>query len=683
MRKKLLSILTSVYVLSNFTYGYILNEKKNPVNIEAKNIKKEKSKIIAKGNVVLTYKDFILKADEIIFDIKKEKAYLKGNIILEGKKIIIYARTGWLDIKTKDGKFEDITLIVSNKYFVKAESIWKKGDTFYFKKGEFSQCSFDKYDWYVKAHEGKIRPNDKLVAKNLTFRFFNMPIFYSPYFTYPTVRRKTGFLVPEFGKDSYNNFFIKLPYFYILDESSDLTATLDYRSGQGEGVNFEYRKKLSKDSFFNGEFFYFRDKGSGGWWEGRDTSPLENRWRIKGKGFFKWREFNISANLDLPSDPFFYEDFYNVSDLRYLSYTKSQILATLNKRNYTLEINADYIYDLSTPTNRYTLQRLPEVRFYYKKRKLLNRFPVYADFLSVNTNFYREAGEKAIRSDNAVNIGLYTPYKGFYNSFEVIPRYTAYFFINGNLKNSRYRSLVQIRDTLRYYIHNTFEKFSLSTIPQIDFNNVPASSQGKLPYFDKEDRLKEKSDIDISLFNIADFGDNDFLRWEISTGYSRKGKYYVSDNVYKGFWKPFKNSILFNINGIEGEQLLFYDWQLGYITRSITSLTVPIGEKIKYSIVHSFDKGIDQPSLNQIYQKLELWYKSFYLEASLLNNIKFGYVQQKKIKLTYDRNCWRFSIKYIEDYNVDSGKTFSSIVLAIDILSTEYKIPFVQSSGYR
>ncbi len=683
MRKVLLSILTSVYAVSFASEEYQLFTKKTPINIEADKIIREDKKVIAKGDVTVIYKGYTLKADTVIYDEKSKKIILKGNVTLKGKKIHIYAKEGWIDIENKNGEFKDITLIVDNRYFVKAKKIKKVGDVFYFKKGEFSQCRFDKYDWYIKAHEGKIKPNDKLIAKNLTFRFFNIPVFYSPYFTYPTIKRKTGFLVPEVGRDTYNNLFVKLPYFYVINDSSDITTTIDYRSKQGEGLDIQYRRKLSKDTGFEIEFFYFRDKGSGGWWEGRDTSPLNNRWRFRGKGKFRWKDFHIYTTLDIPSDPYFYEDFYNASDLRYLSYTKSQILATLNKKKYTLEINANYIYDLSSPTNRYTLQRLPEIRFYYKKFQLFPKYPVYADFLSVNTNFYRESGEKAIRSDNAINIGLYTPFGRFYNDFEIVPRYTAYFFINGNLKNSRYRSLVQIRDILRYYIYNRFKDFNLSTIPQVSFDNVPASSQGKLPYFDKEDRIKEKSDIDFSLFNIANIDNNDFFRWELSTGYSRKGKYYISDTEYKGYWKPLKNSILFKINSFEGEELLFYDWQLGYITRTITSLTIPVGDNIKYSIVHSFDKGIDKPSLNQIYQNIKINYKNFIIEGSLLNNIKFGYTQQKKIKVTYNRNCWSFSLKYIEDYNVDSGKTFSSVVLAVNILSTEYRIPFIQTTGSR
>ena len=676
MGKKFLSILTSVYVC--FSFSYASGDK---VVLEANSVNEINNVIEAKGNVVVKYRDFVLKADNVKYNTKKQEIFLKGHITLTGKKVLIKAKEGWVNIKDETGRFKDVVITVENRYFIKAKEIYKKKDRFYFKKGEFSQCRIEKRDWYVKAHKGDIKVNDKIRAYNLTFNFFNIPVFYSPYFTYPTSQRKTGFLVPEVGSDSYNNMFVKLPYFYIINDYSDITATVDYRDKQGEGLDLEYRTKLSKNSSFKGNFFYFRDRGKGSWWTGRNTSPLENRWRIKGTGKFKWKDFDINANVDLPSDQFFYEDFYNASDLRYLSYTKSQILATKNTKKYTLEVNFNYIYDLSSPNNRKTLQRLPEIRFYYKKRKLFDRFPLYFDFLSVNTNFYREEGEKAIRSDNILGFGLYTPFGKFYNDLEILPRYTAYFFINGNLKNSRYRSLIQLKDTLRYFSHRTFKYFSLSTIPQVEINNVPASNQGKLPFFDKEDRLKEKSDINISLFNILDFKNDSFLRWEISTGYARKGVYFVSDNAYRGYWKPLKSSLLFDIYGFKGEQLLFYDFHLGYITRSITSFSIPLTDSITYTFTHSFDKGKKEESLNQIYQSLKAKYKDFLLEASILNNIKHGYTQQKRLKLTYDRGCWSFSIKYVEDYNVESGKTFSSIVLAVDILSTEYKIPFVQSSG--
>ncbi|NPA53076.1 MAG: hypothetical protein GXO21_00230, partial [Aquificae bacterium] len=59
MKKKIISILTSIYVLSFFSTA---EEKKLPISIEADVVKREENKIIAKGNVIVKHDNFILNA---------------------------------------------------------------------------------------------------------------------------------------------------------------------------------------------------------------------------------------------------------------------------------------------------------------------------------------------------------------------------------------------------------------------------------------------------------------------------------------------------------------------------------------------------------------------------------------------------------------------------------------------
>ncbi|WP_457641713.1 LPS-assembly protein LptD [Persephonella sp.] len=679
MIKKISNILTFIYICVSLAFAQPVNI---PVSIEAEKIEKDTDgKLIAEGNVIVHYKDYVLSADRIIYDPDDENIYLEGNIRIKTKSFDLEGDKGWWNVETEEGEIFNIKGIVYKKYYLKAKSLRKKGDRFYFKKGEFSLCPFDRYDWYLKSSSGSIKENDKLIAYNLTFRFCKVPVFYTPLFYYPTGSRETGFLIPIIGQDTYNDVTLKLPFYLVTGRSSDMTFTFDYRNNQGLGLDVEFRYKFSKNEMFKGNIFYFKEKGEGFWWEGRDISPLENRWWIHGKSRFRWNDFKVFFNLEIPSDPYFYEDFYNTSTLykRYRSYTKSQLLAIYDNRDYSVEINFDYLYDLSKPTNEETLQRLPEMRFYLKKRNIWSKLPLYFDFLSVNTNFYREKGDTGIRSDNLFNISFYTNFKKVSNIFETHQRTTVYINTKDTKHGNAIRNLFHIRNITRMVEYRKYSSFTHSIIPQISFNYISKVKQDDLPYFDREDRIFSAKDIDISIFNILNFKGSDFFRWEISAGYTFLDSYYVGDKVYKGNIKPGKNSLYFNINGIRGENTIFYDFDKSQITRSISSFSMPIKGLFTYSVAHSFDKGIDQDSLHQVNNTISFSIKNISFKGSILSNLKDGYIQQKRANIVLNRKCWSLSFTYIEDYKKTTGKTYQTYYLTLNIFDIRYNLPFLAS----
>ncbi|SNZ09950.1 LPS-assembly protein [Persephonella hydrogeniphila] len=657
-----------------FSFGKV------PVSIEAESIhKKPTGEIIAEGNVIVKYKGKILQADRIVYDQKNKKIYLYGNIKLKTEKFDITAQRGWIDEEGVNGDFYDVSGILEKHYYIKAEKIKKRGDKYTFYDGEFSTCSFDQYDWYIKTKKGVFIKDKQVDFFNVSMRFCGVPVLFSPYFSYPASSRKTGFLFPQLGQDSYNDFRYVQPFFLILTRHSDMTFTYDYRNIQGNGLDIEYRNKLSSDSFYRTNFTVFTEK-SGKWWEGRDLPPLENRWRVYGESELHYEDFDISLIYDFPSDPYFFEDIYNSTDLRYKSYTKSQLIALLDRRLFTVEINFDFLYDLTKTNNEQTLQRLPELRFYFKKLKPFREIPFYIDFLSVNTNFYREKGTSGLRSDNILDFELYNNFSGFSNLLRFSPRGTYYYLYSyyQNKKNPT-RNIFSFEDRLRYTFYRSFSDFTHSVIPEITFKRVSKVNQEDLPYFDREDRIKDAYDIDYSLFNILNFESSEFLSWEISSGYTFNDYYYLGNNRLKGNQKPLKNRFYFYVKGFSGENTLYYDFKFNQIVRSITTFSIPVFSWFRYSVSHSYDKGIFSSisTINQINQTGTLTYKNISLSASVLSNIKFGYVQRKSLNFSLNRKCWRLNISYKEDYNRVTGKSFRSIVVYINILKTDIKLPFV------
>ena len=669
-------IISVFAVLSFFLFSF----GKVPVSIEAQKIKKKSTgEIVAEGDVVVKYKNRTLKADKIIYDKKNRLIHLYGNIHLKTERFDLKAEKGWIDEEGDNGEFFNVEGVVEKYYYIKAEKIKKVKERYIFYNGEFSTCPFNQYDWFIKTKKGILIKDDKVQFFNVSLRFCKLPVFFFFYFSYTATSRKTGFLFPQIGQDSYNDFKILQPFYLILTRHSDMTFTYDYRNNQGNGIDLQYRNKLSSDSFYIGNFSFFTEK-AGKWWENRSLPPLKNRWRVSGQSELHYEDFDLSLIYDFPSDPYYFEDIYNASDLRYKSYTKSQMIALIDRRRFTLEINFDFIYDLTKDNNEQTLQRLPEIRYYLKKKKLFRKLPFYFDLLSVNTNFYREKGQSGIRSDNTLNLEAYNNFYGFSNLLRFSPRVTLYYMTKEeNADKTPVRNLFSFEDRLRYTLIKKYADFYHSVIPQISFKRVSKVSQENLPYFDREDRVKDAYDIDFSLFNILNFQNSNFMSWEISTGYTFNRYYYLGNNRLKGHKKPLKNRIYFKIKGFSGENTLYYDFRFNQIVRSITTFNIPITSWVSYSVSHSYDKGIFSsiPTVNQITNSVNISYKNMNFSGSVLSNIKSGYTQRKSFTFTLDRKCWRFNLSYREDYNSITGKTFRSVVVYINILRTDIKLPFV------
>ena len=687
LRKKVITALFLFGLISFNSWGQGV-----PVYVDADNIIKEKDKVIAKGNVVIRKGNQELLADRVIYYPDKDLAYFEGNIKIKTEKFEGVASKGNWNFKKDEGELYNVKGVLEGGYYFYAKKLSKIKDRYYFTDLKISKCKFDSYDWYISSSKGNFKENDYIYSYNTVFRFCKVPIIYTPYFAYPTSPRKTGFLVPTISTDSYNDLILRVPFFWVIDRSSDATITLDYRNKQGIGSDIEYRRQLNKIDRLKWNLFYFKEKSNGSWWEGRDIGRLQNRWRFKLDTTFRYKKFSSFVNVDIPSDPYFFEDYGSVGSIfnplpsKYISYTKSQLLAIYDGDYTSTEINFDYLYDLTKPNNEETLQRLPEIRFYIKRLPILKNYGFYTDFLSVNTNFYREKLVKGFRSDNSLRLSYFTNFWKLSNVLEIKPRFIAYLNLDGKYndqtfnKEQKTRSVVNISDTLRTIEYKDYGDFVHSIIPEIKFEYITSHSNKGIPIFDRNDFIPDKKDIDFAIHNILDFKEkNSFLRWSVETGYASKGYYYIGENREDGYIKPLTNTVYLSVDKYSFSNSLIYSFKTNQIETSISSFSVALFDWLKYSVSHSYSNNSTNQITNSIYGKIKNWSYNF----SVLNNIKEGYTQRKSFSLTWDRGCWNLQFFYLEDFNKSTGKTYRTYYFVINILDIRYQLPFLASTkGY-
>ena len=88
--------------------------------------------------------------------------------------------------------------------------------------------------------------------ENATFEFLGTPIAFFPYFFHPdpTVKRKSGFLVPSVGFSSDLGASVTLPYFWVIAPNADITLTPTAYSRQGLLLDGEWRHRTEHGQYF-------------------------------------------------------------------------------------------------------------------------------------------------------------------------------------------------------------------------------------------------------------------------------------------------------------------------------------------------------------------------------------------------------------------------------------------------
>ena len=99
--------------------------------------------------------------------------------------------------------------------------------------------------WDIKASQSVRNEKTQTITHyNMRMSVLNVPVGYLPFLTHPdwTVRRRSGFLTPSFIVSSDLGFTPSIPYYQIIDETSDVEFTTYKYQYRGLGVKSRYRK---------------------------------------------------------------------------------------------------------------------------------------------------------------------------------------------------------------------------------------------------------------------------------------------------------------------------------------------------------------------------------------------------------------------------------------------------------
>lgn len=212
--------------------------------------------VTARGNVEIAHGELVLRADTITYDEKNDKVVATGNVVLlEPSGEVKFSERAEFTNAMKDGVAEGFRMLLTDDSRLAAIRGTRTGGVVTtLDKAVFSPCDLCKEDptraplWQVRA----VRVTHDSERKEIEYQdaymdFFGIPVFYTPYFSHPdpSVKRRSGILTPSYGSDSDFGYVLKVPYFWEISPSEDVTVTPHLMTDQASVLAANYRRRFT------------------------------------------------------------------------------------------------------------------------------------------------------------------------------------------------------------------------------------------------------------------------------------------------------------------------------------------------------------------------------------------------------------------------------------------------------
>ena len=346
----------------------------------------ENNRVTAKGNVEIYYGNYTLLANQVIYDRGSNTLMASGNVrIKDPEGAVITSNQMTLTDDFRDGFIDALRLVTKDDTRIVAETASREaGNVTVFKNGWFTPCKPCEEapekapTWRIRASKIIHRKDEATITyRNAFFDLWGVPILYVPYFQSadPTVKRKSGFLMPTYGNSSTLGNTVAVPYYFALSDHFDFTFAPEYTESAGVLFQGFWRQRLASGGY-NIDL-------AGVWDKGTFDSPTDGDFRgsIVSKGkfaldpYYAWG-WDITAETDET-----FRRYYDLDSKLKTDRVSQVYLEGLHDRNYiaTRLYNTGSLLLNNAPNSNATV--LPSIDYDY----IVNR-PIIGGELSFNSN---------------------------------------------------------------------------------------------------------------------------------------------------------------------------------------------------------------------------------------------------------------------------------------------------------
>ena len=217
-------------------------------------------RVSAVGNVQMFYNGTSVEADKVIYDQKTKRLHAEGNIrMTDAAGKVTYANIMDLSDDYRDGFVNSLRVDTEDATRMAATRADRSsGNYTVFENGVYTACAPCRDDpkkpplWQVKGARIIHDQTDKMLYfENAQLEFFGVPMAYLPYFSTPdpTVKRKTGFLMPAYSNYTTYGYGVETPFYWAIAPDYDATFSPRFTSRQGVLFQAEFRQRLMNGAY--------------------------------------------------------------------------------------------------------------------------------------------------------------------------------------------------------------------------------------------------------------------------------------------------------------------------------------------------------------------------------------------------------------------------------------------------
>lgn len=223
-----------------------------------------KDVIVAREEVDLAYQDINLKANYIEIKIEDNELLAKEEVVFnKGEESYICSALNYnwetekiiMDELSGEATGEKIR----GKVYYQGGKLENFPETVEIDNSSFTTCDLDKPHWHIEAEKITIYPDDKIIAKKVSWYEGDRKLFTLPSFMI-FLRGKNQFPYwPNIGQSSSEGWFLKNQFNYVRDAESYGSVYLDWMQKKGLAAGIEHTFELGEERVDDGElvlYFY-------------------------------------------------------------------------------------------------------------------------------------------------------------------------------------------------------------------------------------------------------------------------------------------------------------------------------------------------------------------------------------------------------------------------------------------
>jgi len=433
------------------------------------------------GHVQVHQDDRSVAADSVTYDEKSGKLVVKGAVDFEDPKLGIHSNTGTYDaLAGADFDQAKFQIFDRNGRGIAKEMAVHPDGKVELAQVRYTTCPVGNQDWMLQASSINLdTERDEGSARHVIMRFKDVPIFYTPYISFPLGDdRKSGILFPSFGHSSNNGWQLEVPYYFNLAPNYDLTLTPGFLSARGVQLGGEFRFLTAsshgqlEENFLPNDAIQHSDRA---YLHFTDVTNLAQGLRF-------------DTDIASVSDSNYFSDFAVGAEQTSVTYLerRAELLYYDDAWRIRAQLQNFQTIDTTIEAGDRPYSRVPRLQA-YGLWPLLSHFEFALD--SEVTNFLREVGPAGVRLDLSPELRWSSRSGGYF--FEPA---VGYHFTQYELQNAAVGDPSSPTRTLPYARLDTgliFERDAGSegqrtqTLePRLVYSYVPYRNQNDLPIFD-------------------------------------------------------------------------------------------------------------------------------------------------------------------------------------------------------